>query len=516
MRPRRAAVLLALCAAPAWGQVVSPAPDQTAVTIYRLTGDPGEDADVRLEETESSEGLAMIREVRTVDLPAGRSRISFRGVADTMVPQTAAVEGLPGAVIERNQDYDLLTVGALVEASVGKTVRLVRTNPKTGEVTSRAAVLRAGANGPLLEVDGRIEAFGCSGLHERLVFDSVPPDLAERPTFSVLAEAPTAGRYRVSLSYLATGLAWSADYVAQVRPDGATLDLTGWITLTNQTSASFVNAPTDVVAGNLARDDDETAPPEFEATSLDVNCWPAPRKRFADVIEEATGARVRFVGGGGGEGLEEIVVTGQRLARLGELGDYKLYTVPEPTTVAARQTKQAMFLRQEAVPFERVYAYRFDIWEEEEGPQPANVVLRMRNEARRGLGKPLPAGLVTVMEPGAYGPPVLAGQRRIKDVAVGLPVEVELGRAMDVWVTVRVAEEEDARGGRERRVIEAEFANDKPGPVVLEYRQSAEMEAFRLDRASRRAGRKAGDPAWTVRLKPGERATLRYEISYDG
>ena len=38
----------------------------------------------------------------------------------------------------------------------------------------------------------------------------------------------------------------------------------------------------------------------------------------------------------------------QALAIQSELGDYKLYTLPEPTTVAARQTKQVAFLDQHA------------------------------------------------------------------------------------------------------------------------------------------------------------------------
>ena len=57
--------------------------------------------------------------------------------------------------------------------------------------------------------------------------------------------------------------------------------------------------------------------------------------------------------------VDEIIVTGSRvtrkLAEQGELGDYKIYTLPEPTTVAARQTKQVRFLDQPSVTYERVY-----------------------------------------------------------------------------------------------------------------------------------------------------------------
>ena len=70
----------------------------------------------------------MVSETRTVDVPAGISTIVFRGVADAIVPQTAAIEGLPAALLESNFDYDLLTPGAVIAKSHGERVQLVRTD----------------------------------------------------------------------------------------------------------------------------------------------------------------------------------------------------------------------------------------------------------------------------------------------------------------------------------------------------------------------------------------------------
>ena len=73
--------------------------------------------------------------------------------------------------------------------------------------------------------------------------------------------AATAGRYTVQLSYLALGLHWSADYVARIDADDRTLKLTGWLTLVNSTGTTFANTPAEVIAGKLARDEEETQPP---------------------------------------------------------------------------------------------------------------------------------------------------------------------------------------------------------------------------------------------------------------
>jgi hypothetical protein len=502
-----ALALWALAASPAAAQAVSDAPSAASVTIYRdrniATGDLGT--------LDPSQGLALITETRTIEVPAGASRIAFRGVADTMVPETVAVEGLPGKVVERNEDFDLLSPGSLVARSVGRTVRVVQTNRRAGTLSERQAVIRSGPQGVLLDFGGRLEALGCDGVPTRLVFDREPAGLGDRPTFSVLANVPTAGRYTVKLSYLATGFSWSADYVARIRPDGRTLDLAGWLTLSNKSSAGFAQAPTQVVAGDLQRDE-ATRPPRVEPQEITPNCW-GQAVRFAAIppLPVSMVAQMR----GAVEVQEMVVTSAKRQAVLSELGDYKLYTLPEPTTVAARQTKQVAFLDQPAVPFERVYVYRLNPYvppDPQDVQQAPDVVLRLQNKAQYGLGKPLPSGTVSVMEPGGGGL-VLAGQQAVRDTPVGLPLELTIGRAMDVVVAPRVTS--DLRDADLHiRSVAVAVANGKPGPIVLEFHQPRIGRNFTIVSASGTATFKAGDEVWTFRLRPGERAKLSYTMSY--
>jgi hypothetical protein len=502
-----ALALWALAASAAAAQAVSDAPSAASVTIYRdrniATGDLGA--------LDPSQGLALITETRAVEVPAGASRIAFRGVADTIVPETVAVEGLPGQVVERNEDFDLLSPGSLVARSVGRTVRVVQTDRGGGKVSERAAVIRSGPDGVLLDFGGRLEALGCDGVPTRLVFDAVPAGLGERPTFWLLANLPAAGRYTVKLSYLATGFSWSADYVARIRPDGRTLDLAGWLTLSNKSSAGFAQAPTQVVAGDLERDP-ATRPPQVESQEITPGCW-GQQVRFAAMPPLAAPPVER---GMARDMIQEVSVTGaKRQAVLSELGDYKLYTLPEPTTVAARQTKQVAFLDQPAVPFERVYVYRLDPYaapDLEQGQQAPEVVLRLQNKAQFGLGKPLPSGTVSVMEPGGGGL-VLAGQQSVRDTPVGLPLELAIGRAMDIAVAARVTSDLRAADLHTRSVA-VTVANGKPGPIVLEFHQPRIGRSFAITSASGRPAPKAGDEVWTLRLRPGERAQLSYAMSW--
>ncbi|MEY3842258.1 MAG: hypothetical protein RLZZ542_1368, partial [Pseudomonadota bacterium] len=135
-------------------EVVSPGSERTAVVIYRDRPvdtsrllERSNDPDERLDQ----EGLALIVETRTIDLPAGEAVIRLRGVATGIVPQTATLDGLPAQVIERNTDFDLLSPGSLLQRSVGEVVRVVRTNPATGESVEKAAIVRSGPMGTVLE-----------------------------------------------------------------------------------------------------------------------------------------------------------------------------------------------------------------------------------------------------------------------------------------------------------------------------------------------------------------------------
>ena len=253
--------------------------------------------------------------------------------------------------------------------------------------------MRSGPNGAILEIDGKFEALRCSGLPEKLVFDRVPDGLTDTPTLTVRTLAPVAGHYTVTLSYIATGLNWSADYVARIEPDSNKLDLSGWLTLANFSATGFSNAPVDVVAGNCRR------PATTNPSKRGRKCWQRIAGRRVSIGRRihypppppppppapmSAALRARLAGGN----MAEMTVQATPVtidART--LGDYKLYPLPEPTTVAAQQTKQIQFLDQSGVPFERIYRYSIDGAPNPEAlPKTANVILRLQNRRRQGLG----------------------------------------------------------------------------------------------------------------------------------
>lgn len=516
MRPAALAILVLLAAGSARGEAVSERPDAVALTIYRDR--PASTSDITAAYAQPR-GLALIVETRTIEAPAEGGRISFRGVAPGIVPQSARIEGLPTEIVERNFDYDLLSPGSLLAKSINRPVRVIRTDRATGKVTEQAAIVRSAPDGVMLEIDGGIEALHCGGLPERLVFDRIPVGLSDRPTLSVLTKAGAPGRYKVRLSYLATGFDWSADYVASIAPDGRTLDLTGWITLVNRTSASFADAPTQVVAGKWSRAaNDGTSDGPIAAMTVALRCWPtggwtSSPGMAADMLPPPPPPSPM---------MEGLMVTASRaapakMAKVSDLGDYKLYTLPEPTTVAARQTKQVGMIDQRDVPFERVYRFTVDVSDlgDADAPRPATVLLRLQNKAIDHLGLALPAGTVSVREPDADGRMVLAGEDKLDDAPVGLPFEVELGRAMDVSVQVRQLSEKSVGGSRNpraRRELEATVINGKPVSIAFELRHASGDTPVRVKSETVRHTTKGSDPTWKLSIPAGGTRVVRYTV----
>jgi len=511
---RRCALFVCLCAlgaAPAGAQtiVTSPGPDRVGVTIYRA---PHRSADTAID-LEWLEGYALISETRRISIPAGESDIRFEGVAGGILPQSAIVTGFPEGIVERNRDAYLLSPATLLDRSLGRRVHLRRTSRATGAVTEQDAVIRSGRDGAVvLQTAAGYEALRCTGLPETLVYDQVPADLSARPTLSVRARASRPVAATITLSYLSDGFDWQANYVANVSADGSRVELFAWLTLASTDETSFRDAETQAVAGRLNRTATERDDSGDDRQWLELHCWPQGTTgypswtrfgesrplgtvRSEDLINELPQSLAS-------EGGENITVTGTMRARQENLGDVKLYRIPEPVTVAAHSQKQVAFLDQPAVQTSLVYRSRIRTEEDSVEERPKRLLVT-RNRPEEGLGVPLPAGAVQIFSASADGRPLLIGETSIADLAIGEDVEIEAGEAGGVTVTLE--EPDQGRDWEDHRLT---VTNDHSAPVRYEAEfEVAEDERFR-PRA--RLARRHGRPLWTVTVPANGSATLDY------
>lgn len=362
--------------------------------------DPDETAQGDVSVTIYNNNLALVQDVRQLNIAQGKSRVEFPDVSAQIRPQTLSFFAPNTTIIEQNFDFDLLTPAKMMEKAIGQTVTLLRTNPATGTETRERAKVLSTAGGVVVQIGNRIEVLRDDGLPVRVIFDRVPPNLRARPTLSVNLDSSRGGQRPVSLRYLSGGLGWSADYVALYNESNNTIDMQGWVTLTNNSGTTFHRADTLLVAGN------------------------------------PNGSRGR------GFGSRGMTRAGTESADRERLGDFYLYPISGRTTIANAQTKQVSFLDVQAVPAKKVYSRTIGWAQNDSNPVNVASAISFSSSRDQGLGDALPAGTVRFYQRDSQGTPQFIGENAIGHTPMGSELSLTTGQAFDIFVQAEVEKRE--------------------------------------------------------------------------
>jgi len=227
------------------------------------------------------------------------------------------------------------------------------------------------------------------------------------------------------------------------------LKLMSWLTLLNDNGQSFPDAELMAVAGRLnVTSDYESLGESPEAEPLRLVCyplghtWTGSPAEFPDRFPPPPPPPAAPAG---------IVVTAERLqrkdyesnspivamdaamlAKQEELGDLKLYRLPEHVTVAAKGLKQVAFLEKDAVRGKLMYQSDCNWWVTNGDPDAAEMRFETVNDEKHGLGVALPTGGITFFEPSSHGD-LFVGEQQVRDYASGQDVEIPLGDSAQVF-----------------------------------------------------------------------------------
>lgn len=462
----------------AWAALAVAAPSFAQTASIPPTVAPSAQGDVSV--TIYNDDLALIQDVRDLDLGNGRVRQDFPDVSAAIRPETVTLDTGDASVVEQNFDYDLLTPASLMQKAVGETITIVRTNPGTGAETRERAQVLAVNGGVVLRIGDHVEVLRDDGLPARAIFDRVPENLRARPTLSVTLASGHAGKRPATLSYLSRKLGWVADYVALFDAGKGTVDVQGWVTLKNETGTTFTNARALLVAGDVASDDNGNY---------------AGRARGPGPVRSA----------------------GTESADREQLGDFYLYPLPGRTTIADQQTKQVSFLDVHGAAATSAYEYRNDWLGTKDDPESAGSVLRFSSAKSGGLGDALPAGTVRVYQRDARGQAQFTGESAIPHTSQGSSISLRTGDAFDVKVKPTVVERVKLGGGHWRTRMSYTLSNARARPVMVDLVQAGldwTLNATAITAESLKSERRDADSAvWHVAV-PGN-GTTTVTASFD-
>lgn len=385
-----------------------------------------------VEVTVYNSDLALVREIRRIELPKGEFQLEFQDVPSRINPVTLLVDssGKRGLdLYEQNYEFDLMSQQKILLKYLGRELSWIQ------EDGSRIRGTLLGiSNGPVFEVDEEI-VFEVPG---RLALPALPENLRARPTLVWRASAGKSGPEEVETTYLTGGFSWHTDYVLQLDEAGKTAGLQAWVTVQNMTGASFSDAGLMLVAGDLNR---VAPPPEKMMAMVEFNT----RAAAADFQEES-------------------------------LYDYHMYSLQRKTTLLDQQIKQISLFEADGVALEKHYRLRaashyFRGGTFAGGKEKVEVSYRFKNNKDSGLGMPLPAGVFRVYGLAESGSRQLLGEDRIDHTPVKEEIELTVGKAFDI-VAERVRK--DSRRLADnliRNVFEITIRNHKKEAVVVEVNE---------------------------------------------
>ena len=355
-----------------------------------------------------NQNLALVKDVRSLDLSEGLNEVRFADVAALIDPTSVSFRSLTDpegtSVLEQNYEYDIVGSMKLLSKYVDQEISVV-----TGDGQEYVGTLLSGAGDVILEAaDGTITVLKLEQIKE-FTFPALPEGLITRPTLVWQLSSAAGGNQDVEVTYLTEGINWQANYIVVLADDEQSIDLDGWVTLDNRSGASYEDAKLKLIAGDIHR-----APTAGYAVQKEMELA-APSMAADQAVEE--------------RGFFE----------------YHLYDVQRPVTVKDQQTKQIQFATGSDIPAEKFFVYdggqyRFTgFYQPLDDPgygtisnEKVMVMLEFTNGEDQGLGIPLPKGTLRVYKKDVDGSSLLIGEDAIDHTPKDEQVRLYIGDAFDI------------------------------------------------------------------------------------
>jgi len=445
-------------------------------------------------------GYALVRDERDMKIKQGRSQLSFTDVAALIDPTTVTFASLTDPatrVLEQNFQFDLVSTQKLLLKFIDKQVTVDKNmgnsvQPITGTLLSATDGIVLKGN------DGSIYSLPA---YSSVKFPDLPGGLNTRPTLVWDINSPSGGNQKARVTYQTGGVTWWADYNL-IFNEGADansglLDLSAWVSIINQSGATYGNAKLKLIAGDVNRVQPPMADSRFRK---EVMMQAAEAPAVAGFVQK-------------------------------DFFEFHLYTLGRPTTLPNNSTKQIeLFDQAKQIPAKKIllyygapipYVYPSAYTDRDIGVEmnkKVDVYLEFRNDKQFGLGVPLPAGRIRVSQLDKADDSLeFIGEDTIDHTPKDELVRVKLGSAFDVVGERRQVDfAVDTKARWMEEEIEVKLRNHKPQPVdvvVKEnlYRWSNWKILTKTHNFSKEDSRTINFP---VKVPKDGEAVVRYRVRY--
>lgn len=459
------------------------AADMPQLTVY--SGDY--DAVVQSQAAAGGPGYALFRQPLQIELGGVRTPFAISALPTALDASSVQLRPRGAAqVIGQRFDFALADQHELLQRAIGNTVVVEQSVGNT--VQRHDGVLLAAGDGLTLRMaDGRLKRLAH---YDSFELAAMPQGLVATPTLNWMLSGR--GRQAFDLHYSTAGLAWRAEYQADLSrtSKGCTMRMEGAAMLVNRSGADFEGVSLTLVAGEPNRV--VSAGPEMLAAA-------APRAKMV----VADGAPSPEVSG------EYHAYRLPGSAHLPQGSIQRLPLLDAANNVACVRRFETGSRDGGWQPPRPIIDRNFGSGE---GEQPVYARLLFQNHKSDGLGLPLPAGRLRVFDDGE-----LLGEAGIDHTAANREIDVVVGQAFDLSAE---RTREDFRLDRDGRQMEERIR------VVVRNAKQVAATVRVLERmgrwndweivASSHAHDKidAQSAGFDLPIAPGGETTLSYTVRY--
>ncbi len=328
--------------------------------------------------------LALVRESLLLKLAKGTNDLTLDGIPRRIDSTSVHLQGADFRVARQSFRYDLWNADRVFHRFLGDSIAY--------RYMGKAYRGRlAGIDGDDIFIERRDSVGVLTMLKRSQISELEFPSklaLATRPSLTWTLESGKGGdKAPAALSYLTSGIQWTAEYAAELDKSETGVTLSGWATIVNRSGSSYEAALVSLVAGDVHRSGETPdRGPAVESAEASP-AGPSPVDLFA----------------------------------------YHLYSVDGAVDLRYLETIQAPLFAPTRVAARRAYVY-----DGARDGSKVRVKVELGNDKEQGLGIPLPAGRVRVFAPGPSGTPLLVGEDAIGHTPAGEKIKILSGTAFDL------------------------------------------------------------------------------------
>ncbi|MFH1051875.1 MAG: DUF4139 domain-containing protein [bacterium] len=414
-----------------------------------------------------NDNLGVVREMRVLDLAKGISEVKITGVAAQIDPTSVHIK-LNGEVIEQNYQYDLVSLYKILQKYIDNEIDIISDKDLISgtllSVSSNSIVIKKKDGGLLLLPDFN---------EYQISVKSLPEGLITRPTLIWKVNSDKQGMQDAELSYQTSGMNWHAEYVALLDKDDKKMDLKSWVSVENNSGATYKDALLKLVAGEVNRVKDVLR------ASMDSR----------DYLSKAESAPM----------FEEK-----------EFFEYHIYNLQKPTTINNNEIKQISLFEADKVNITKKYIYRSYGYS---GSGNISVYVEFKNEQKNNLGMPFPAGKIRMNKSDGSSVEFI-GEDKIEHTSKDEKITLKTGDAFDLKAEETVKEQKRISNNVMENTYEIKLRNHKSEDVEIEVEKYLGTNWEILDSNFKYEKKDASTVIFKVPVKKDKEEVLTLKVRY--